>query len=93
MEVTRWQAAEFGSVRPASAWVGLSMPGAPVPGCGKTLHRRSTVNAKRDMTDRLSKWIGQPSFRHTFAGVAKEVGIDETSGRKLFRDPINDWDA
>ncbi len=88
MEVTRWQAVVFGSVRPASAWVGLSMPG-----CGKTLQGRSTVNAKRDMIDRLSKWIGQPSFKHTFAGVAKEVGIDETSGRKLFRDPISDWEA
>lgn len=62
--------------------------------CGKTfMEALPAVNAKREMTDRLTKWIGQQSLKRTFASIAEEVGIDEKTVRNIFRDYINDLEA
>ena len=62
--------------------------------CGKTfMESLPAVNAKREMTDRLTKWIGQQSLKRTFASIADEVGIDEKTVRNIFRDYINDLEA
>ncbi len=62
--------------------------------CGKTfMESLPAVNAKREMTDRLTKWIGQQSLKRTFASIAEEVGIDEKTVRNIFRDYINDLEA
>lgn len=51
------------------------------------------VIAKREMTDRLTKWIGQQSLRCTYASIAEEAGIDEKRVRNIFRDYINALEA
>ena len=62
--------------------------------CGKTfMESLPAVNAKREMTDRLTKWIGQQSLKRTFASIAEEVGIDEKTVRNIFRDYIKDLEA
>lgn len=62
--------------------------------CGKTfMESLPAVNAKREMTDRLTKWIGQQSLKRTFASIAEEVGIDEKTVRNIFRDYINGLEA
>lgn len=43
--------------------------------CGKTfMETLPAVNAKREMTDRLVKWIGQQSLKRTFASIADDTG-------------------
>jgi transposase len=62
--------------------------------CGKTfMESLPAVNVKREMTDRLTKWIGQQSLKRTFASIAEEVGIDEKTVRNIFRDYINALEA
>jgi transposase len=62
--------------------------------CGKTfMESLPAVNVKREMTDRLTKWIGQQSLKRTFASIAEEVGIDEKTVRNIFRDYINELEA
>ncbi len=62
--------------------------------CGKTfMEALPSVNAKREMTDRLTRWIGQQSLKRTFASIAEEVGIDEKTVRNIFRDYINELEA
>ena len=39
------------------------------------------VNAKREMTDRLVKWIGQQGLKRTFASIADDTGLDEKTIR------------
>jgi IS1 family transposase len=51
------------------------------------------VNAKREMTDRLVRWIGQQSLKRTFASIADDTGLDEKTIRNIFRDYINDLEA
>lgn len=59
--------------------------------CGKTfMEDLPAVNAKREMTDRLVKWIGQRSLKTTFASIAEEIGVDEKTVRNIFRDYINE---
>ena len=53
--------------------------------CGKTfMESLPAVNVKREMTDRLTKWIGQQSLTCTFASIAEEVGVDEKTVRKIY---------
>lgn len=62
--------------------------------CGKTfMEALPAVNAKREMTDRLVKWIGQQSLKRTFASIADDTGLDEKTIRNIFRDYINDLEA
>ncbi|MDR2838275.1 MAG: ISL3 family transposase [Azonexus sp.] len=62
--------------------------------CGKTfMEALPTINAKREMTDRLVKWIGQQSLKRTFASIADDTGLDEKTIRNIFRDYINDLEA
>lgn len=62
--------------------------------CGKTfMEALPAVNAKREMTDRLTKWIGQQSLKRTFASIADETGLDEKTIRNIFRDYINELEA
>ncbi len=62
--------------------------------CGKTfMETLPAVNAKREMTDRLVRWIGQQSLKRTFAGIADETGLDEKTIRNIFRDYINELEA
>jgi transposase len=62
--------------------------------CGKTsMEALPAVNAKREMTDRLVKWIGQQSLRRTFASIAGDTGLDEKTIRNIFRDHINELEA
>ena len=62
--------------------------------CGKTfMEALPAINAKRDMTDRLVKWIGQQSLKRTFASIADDTGLDEKTVRNIFRDYINELEA
>ena len=59
--------------------------------CGKTfMEVLPAVNAKREMTDRLVRWIGRQSLKRTFASLADETGLDEKTIRNIFRDYINE---
>jgi transposase len=62
--------------------------------CGKTvMGLLPATNAKREMTERLTRWIGQQSLRRTYASIAEEVGVDEKTVRNIFRDYINELEA
>ena len=62
--------------------------------CGKTfMETLPAVNAKREMTDRLVRWIGQQSLKRTFASIADDTGLDEKTIRNIFRDYINELEA
>lgn len=62
--------------------------------CGKTfMEALPAVNAKREMTERLVRWVGQQSLKRTFAGIADDVGLDEKTVRNIFRDYINELEA
>ncbi|NDP41067.1 MAG: ISL3 family transposase [Rhodoferax sp.] len=57
--------------------------------CGKTfMEVLPSVNAKREMTERLTRWIGQQSLKRTFASIAEETGLDEKTIRNIFRDYV-----
>lgn len=59
--------------------------------CGKTfMEKLPAVNAKREMTERLTRWIGQQSLKRTFASIADDTGLDEKTIRNIFRDYINE---
>lgn len=59
--------------------------------CGKTfMEDLPGVNSKRMMTDRLVSYIGKQSLGRTFAGIAGDVGIAESTVRNIFRDYINE---
>jgi transposase len=63
-------------------------------GCGKTVMEvLPAVNSKREMTDRLVRWIGQQSLKRTFASLAEEAGLDEKTIRNIFRDYVNELEA
>lgn len=62
--------------------------------CGKTfMEALPAVNARREMTDRLVKWVGQQSLKRTFASIADDTGLDEKTIRNIFRDYINELEA
>ncbi|MCL2589666.1 MAG: ISL3 family transposase [Betaproteobacteria bacterium] len=62
--------------------------------CGKTfMEVLPAVNAKREMTDRLTKWIGSQSLKRTFASIADDTGLDEKTIRNIFRDYINELET
>jgi len=62
--------------------------------CGKTfMETLPAVNAKREMTDRLTKWIGQQSLKRTFASIADDTGLDEKTIRNIFRDYVKELEA
>jgi len=62
--------------------------------CGKTfMEGLPAVNAKREMTDRLVRWIGQQSLKRTFASIADDTGLDEKTVRNIFRDYINELET
>ncbi len=42
------------------------------------------VDADRQMTERLVKWIGRQSLEYPFTEIAKQVGIDEKTVRAIF---------
>ncbi|MDR2260759.1 MAG: transposase family protein [Azoarcus sp.] len=57
--------------------------------CGKTFSQALPLLAEnRMMTDRLVKWIGQQSLKHTFTSLADETGVVEGTIRNIFRDYI-----
>lgn len=62
--------------------------------CGKTfMETLPSVNAKREMTERLCQWIGQQSLKRTFASIADDTGLDEKTIRNIFRDYVNELEA
>lgn len=62
--------------------------------CGKTvMESLPGVNARREMTERLCKWIGEQSMKRTFASVAEDAGLDEKTIRNIFRDYVNELEA
>jgi transposase len=62
--------------------------------CGKTvMESLPAVNARREMTERLCKWIGQQSMKRTFASVAEDTGLDEKTIRNIFRDYVNELEV
>ena len=62
--------------------------------CGKTVMEvLPAVNSKREMTQRLVRWIGQQSLKRTFASLAEETGLDEKTIRNIFRDYVNELGA
>ena len=42
------------------------------------------VDTTRQMTERLVKWVGRQAQEHTYAEVAKQVGVDEKTVRNVF---------
>ena len=48
------------------------------------------VDARRSMTSRLVKWIGQQALKRTFASIAEEVGCVEGTVRLIFADYVNE---
>ncbi|MBC7293925.1 MAG: ISL3 family transposase [Thermoleophilia bacterium] len=59
--------------------------------CGKTfMEPLPATNAKREMTDRLVKWVGQQSLKRTFASLAEETGLDEKTIRNIFKDHVEE---
>jgi len=62
--------------------------------CKKTfMEPLPAVNAKREMTERLTRWIGQQSLKRTFASIADDTGLDEKTIRNIFRDYVNELEA
>ncbi|RMR16835.1 hypothetical protein ALP90_200185 [Pseudomonas amygdali pv. ulmi] len=62
--------------------------------CGKTfMEVMPAVNGKRNMTERLTRWIGQQSLKRTFASIAYDTGLDEKTIRNIFRDYVNVLEA
>ena len=54
-------------------------------GCGKTfMETLPGVNDARRMTQRLVKWVGERSLRHTFTSIAEEIGVAEGTIRNVF---------
>jgi transposase len=59
--------------------------------CGKAfMGELPGVNTTRRMTERLVRWIGEQSLKHTIAHVADEVGLDEKTVRNVFHDHVAD---
>jgi transposase len=59
--------------------------------CGKTFSQPLPVLAEnRMMTERLVKWIGRQSLKHTFTSLADETGVVEGTIRNIFRDYIDE---
>jgi transposase len=59
--------------------------------CGKTAFEKvPAVSEKRQMTERLVKWIGQQSLKRVFTSIAEETGVDEKTVRNIFRDYVTD---
>jgi transposase len=53
--------------------------------CNKTFTAVvSEVDGKRQMTERLVRWIAVQSHDNTFAAVAEQVGVDEKTVRNIF---------
>jgi transposase len=48
------------------------------------------VDEKRKMTSRLVEWVGRQAIGKTFASLAEDVGIVESTVRSIFRDYINE---
>lgn len=48
------------------------------------------VDEKRKMTSRLVEWVGKQAIGKTFASLADDVGIVESTVRSIFRDYINE---
>lgn len=62
--------------------------------CGKTgIERLPHTDGKREMTERLTRWIGQQSLRRTFASISDDIGVDEKTVRNIFRDYINELET
>lgn len=62
--------------------------------CGKTfMEALPAVNGKREMTERLVRWIGQQSLKRTFASIAEDTGLDEKTIRNIFRDYVNELES
>lgn len=58
--------------------------------CSKTFSETlPDVDEKRSMTVRLVDWIGKQAIKRTFASLAKEVGINESTVRSVFRDYVS----
>lgn len=58
-------------------------------GCGKTLMETLPgVNDARRMTQRLVRWVGERSLRHSFTSIAKEIGVAEGTIRNVFADHV-----
>lgn len=59
--------------------------------CSKTFSEPlPEVDEKRAMTKRLVDWIGRQAIKRTFASIAEEVGIVESTVRSVFRDYVSE---
>ncbi|KGC96356.1 transposase family protein [Burkholderia pseudomallei] len=59
--------------------------------CSKTFSEAlPAVDEKRAITRRLVDWIGRQSIKRTFASIAEEVGIVESTVRSVFREYVNE---
>lgn len=59
--------------------------------CRKTFYEPlPEVDDKRLMMRRLVEWIGRQAIKRTFASIAEEVGVTESTVRSVFNDYIND---
>lgn len=63
-------------------------------GCSRTFYELlPEVDEKRLMTRRLVKWIGQQAIKRTFASVAEETGVTDTTVKAVFRDYVSELEA
>jgi len=46
------------------------------------------VDADRQMTERLVKWIGRQSLEYPFTEIAKQVGVVEKTVRAIFTEYV-----
>ena len=59
--------------------------------CYKTFYEAlPDKDDKRNMTRRLTNWIGRQAISRTFASIADDVGVVEGTVRSIFQDYINE---
>ena len=68
-----------------SVAIHLDVPRLRCKPCNKTFTAAvPEVDTARQMTERLSKWVGRQALEYTYAEIAKQVGIDEKTVRNVF---------
>ena len=69
----------------------LDVPRFKCHGCVKTFTAVvPEVDADRQMTERLRKWIGRQGLDYPFTEIAKQVGVDEKTVRAIFSEYVKE---
>lgn len=74
-----------------SVAIHLDVPRFKCQGCMKTFTAVvPEVDADRQMTERLRKWIGRQGLDYPFTEIAKQVGVDEKTVRAIFAEYVKE---